>query len=356
MPTARPLSSIYKRVHEGVNYRLRTFAGGRWAHWCRPTSIGLLITELCNARCLHCDIWKNRGKEDSPTLDQWKAFLSNLRSWLGPVHVFLTGGEALLRPFTLELVAHGASLGLFVEILTHGFWTDQSKIESLALARPWRVTISLDGIGGTHDRIRGRNGFFDKTTTTIRTLQRVRTERRLDFIIQLKTVVMAHNLDDVCQVAHYANQDGMEVFYQPIEQNYNTAEDPAWFEHSDNWPRDTKKACAAVGQLIALKGQGLPIANSYAQLHAMIPYFQEPAASRVAVQSHSAHEQKQTCSALTMLQIQANGNVTTCQHKDPIGNIKSAPIREIWENRPRWWNDGCCLGRRVVADPKANHA
>src|SRR6476646_8723216 len=98
----------YKRVYDGVNYRLRTIGGGRWAAHCRPTSISLLLTELCNARCVHCDIWKNRGKEDSPTLDQWKTVVSDLRAWLGPVQVTLTGGEALLRPFTTDLVAYAS--------------------------------------------------------------------------------------------------------------------------------------------------------------------------------------------------------------------------------------------------------
>src|SRR2546423_13030403 len=144
----------YKRVYDGVNYRLRTFGGGRWASFCRPTSIVFLLTELCNARCVHCDIWKNRGKEDSPTPDQWKTVLSDLRRWLGPVQVTFSGGEALLKATTPEIVAHSASLGLFTECLTHGYWDDQSKIEKLALAKPWRLTVSLDGIGETHSKIR----------------------------------------------------------------------------------------------------------------------------------------------------------------------------------------------------------
>src|SRR5215468_417782 len=117
---SRIAATAYKRAYEGVNYRLRTFAGGRLANHCRPTSVAVLLTERCNARCVHCDIWKNRGQEDSPSVDQWKTVLKDLRHWLGPVQVTLTGGEALLRPFTPELVAHGTSLGLFVEILTHG--------------------------------------------------------------------------------------------------------------------------------------------------------------------------------------------------------------------------------------------
>src|ERR1041385_3301892 len=342
----------YKRVYEGVNYRLRTLGGGRWASHCRPTSIGLMLSYRCNARCVHCDIWKNRGKEDSPRLEQWKTVLSDIREWLGPVHIFISGGEALLKPYALEVAAHGSSIGLFVEFLTHGYWDDQSKIEQLALANPWRVTISLDGIGEVHNHIRGREKFFEKTATSIETLKRVRQERGLNFEIRLKTVIMNQNLNNVAEIARFANQDRMHVVYQPIEQNYNSGEDPTWFEHSNTWPRDTEKAVAAVNQLIQLKRAGLPIANSRSQLEAMIPYFRNPGELRIATQSHTAHEGRTLCSALTMLQIEADGAVTTCTGMEPVGNIKLDSIRRIWEHRPQWWEGGCCLEKRCSIPEK----
>jgi len=343
---SRIAATAYKRAYEGVNYRLRTFAGGRLADRCRPTFVGILLSERCNARCVHCDIWKNRGKEDSPTFEQWKDVLTDVRRWLGPIQATLTGGEAMLKPFAIDLVAHGMSVGLFMELLTHGYWPDQSKIEKLALADPWRVTVSLDGLGKTHSRIRGRENFFELTSTTLRTLQRVRRENKLDFIILLKNVIMDRNLDEAHDVARFAQDGGMQVFYQPIEQNYNTPEDARWFESSENWPKDTSKAVAAVEGLIRLKRAGLPIANSFAQLEAMIPYFRNPASSQVAVQAHSAHERRQSCAALTNLQIQSNGDVTNCTGQPPIGNVKTGSIRRIWETRPRVWEDACCLQRR----------
>jgi len=313
-----------------------------------------MLSYRCNARCVHCDIWKNRGKEDSPTLEHWKTLLSDLRQWLGPVHVFISGGEAMLKPYAIDVAAHGSSIGLSVEFLTHGYWDDQSKIEQLAMAQPWRVTISLDGIGEVHNQIRGREKFFEKSSTSIETLKRVRKKKGLDFEIRLKTVIMRQNVDNVCEIARFANQDGMHVFYQPIEQNYNTSEDASWFEHSNTWPTDTEKAVAAVNQLIQLKRDGLPIANSYRQLGAMIPYFRDPEALRIATQSHSAHENKILCSALTMLQIEADGNVTVCTGMEPVGNIKTERIQDIWESRPQWWEDGCCLERRCSVAEKAS--
>jgi MoaA/NifB/PqqE/SkfB family radical SAM enzyme len=341
------LDYLKRRIYEGVNYRLRTLANGRWAAQCRPTSIGLLMTERCNARCIHCDIWKNRGKEDRPSQEQWQTLLEDLRVWLGPVQVVFSGGEALLNPVTIELVRYASSIKLFVELLTHGFWQDQNKIEMLVAARPGRVTISLDGVGSVHNTVRGREGFFDRTEKTIQTLLRMRKASAPHLTIRLKTVIMKQNLADVCNVARFAQRHGVEVFYQPIEQNYNTVENPLWFEESDTWPDDTQCAIAVVRELKRLKSAGLPIVNSEEQLDAMVPYFENPAVHRVAVQAHAAHEKKLICSALTTLQVQANGDVTTCAAMPSVGNIKERSIREIWTSRPRWWESGCCLERRL---------
>ncbi|MBK9169037.1 MAG: radical SAM protein [Bryobacterales bacterium] len=338
--------AAYRRVHDGINYRLRSLAGGRFASLCRPASIILLLTEHCNARCVHCDIWKNRGREDSPSVEQWKTLLSDIRRWLGPAQVALSGGEALLKPWAPEMVRHGVRAGLAMEILTHGFWDDLSRIEETARARPLRITISVDGIGDTHTLIRGRERFWEKTLRTIKTLVRLRKSEDLGYAIRLKTVIMRQNLNDLASVARFAAAHGLDAFYQPVEQNYNTPEDPRWWEHSENWPDDPGRAIEAVNELIRLKSAGFPVANSPAQLDAMARYFRDPESSRVSVQGHSAHERRLHCTALTMLQIQADGGVTVCAGMPVVGNIRHAPIDEIWRNRPRWWQEGCCLTRR----------
>lgn len=156
-----------------------------------------------------------------------------------------------------------------------------------------------------------------------KTLLRMRKTLASPLTIRLKTVIMKQNLADVCNVACFAQRHGLEVFYQPIEQNYNTVENPSWFEERETWPDDIPSAIAVVRELKQLKSDGLPIVNSRDQLGAMIPYFENPAAHRVAVQAHAAHEKKLSCSALTMLQIQANGDVTTCSSMPSIGSIRN---------------------------------
>jgi MoaA/NifB/PqqE/SkfB family radical SAM enzyme len=338
---------LYKRFYEGLNYRLRLFAGGKWAAHCRPVTIVFLLTERCNARCIHCSIWQNRAKEEPPSVEALKSTLHELREWLGPVQVTFSGGEALLKPYTTELVRYASSLGLLVEVLTHGYWEDQARIEALARARPWRVTVSFDGIGEVHNKIRGRDDFFEKTSATIETLRRKRGKKEEPVPVLLKTVIMQHNLEHICNIAEFAAERNLQVFYQPIEQNYNTTEDPEWFQHSENWPIDPNRAVEVVNQLIAMKHRGKPIMNSVQQLQAMAAYFKAPAELRVAVQNHTAHEPRPICSALTNIQVQANGDVVLCPSIPAVGNIKNSSIRDIWRNRPHLWEKGCCLDWRV---------
>jgi MoaA/NifB/PqqE/SkfB family radical SAM enzyme len=164
---------------------------------------------------------------------------------------------------------------------------------------------------------------------------------------------MEHNLDEVAEVARFATQDGVHVFYQPIEQNYNTTENPLWFEASPNWPRDIDKTVRVVEDLIRLKREGLHIDNSYERLEAMARYFRDPAGLRIATEAHTAHESQPLCSALTTLQIQANGDVKACTSFPAVGNIRQTPIRRIWRDRPHWWERGCCIGLRQAAEQPA---
>jgi MoaA/NifB/PqqE/SkfB family radical SAM enzyme len=83
---------LYRRLYLSANYRLRSMLGGRLAGLVRPTSIALLLTARCNARCVHCDIWKNDGKEqDALTPAEWRQVLLEMRRWLGPVPICITG-------------------------------------------------------------------------------------------------------------------------------------------------------------------------------------------------------------------------------------------------------------------------
>jgi hypothetical protein len=154
-------------------------------------------------------------------------------------------------------------------------------------------------------------------------------------------------------VARFAGKNGMEVFYQPIDRNYASDADPLWFKTSRTWPKDPELAAATVHELLRLKKEGLPIANSVAQLEVMIPYFRDPAAMQSSIYSQAAHETASSCSALTTLQIHPNGDIRICAARPPIGTLKEKGVRELWRERPHYWENGECC-QAIAVNPTEN--
>ncbi len=74
------------------------------------------LTLYCNSRCVHCDIWKKEYPDDELTTMEVKCLYEQLRSWLGPYNLVITGGEALMRTDAIEVAVHAAQLGLIVDI------------------------------------------------------------------------------------------------------------------------------------------------------------------------------------------------------------------------------------------------
>ena len=137
----------------------------------KPTDVIILLTNRCNARCLHCHSWKLDSKISELTTNEWKKTLKELHKWLGPIFLSITGGETLLRKDSVEIAEYAAKLGFWAEFLTNGYLMDDKKAVQLVKSGVKRIKISLDGSKvEIHDLIRGKKGFFEKTTKALETL------------------------------------------------------------------------------------------------------------------------------------------------------------------------------------------
>ena len=148
----------------------------------KPLFINFPVTYKCNAKCTMCDIWKkysNNNKENNRTVDEEltakdiadfvqknKEFLSNLRS------IGFTGGEAFLRKDIVDIVkvVHEGLPWVDVGIQTNGLLPEliKERVSEIIRFNPdFKIAVSLDGIGNTHDEIRGVKGAFEKAVRTI---------------------------------------------------------------------------------------------------------------------------------------------------------------------------------------------
>ena len=130
--------------------------------------IDFFVTSRCNLRCSHCFYWRelNTASDTELSIDEIRKIA---QSFMHPVSLSLTGGEPFLRKDLKEIIeAFQAGCGTReVGIATNGTLTEnivetiRSVLEDGNLSS-LSVQVSLDGLEGTHDAIRGVKGSFQK--------------------------------------------------------------------------------------------------------------------------------------------------------------------------------------------------
>ena len=128
------------------------------------------LVRRCNLLCKHCySISGDVDFDGELSTAEVVRVLGDLKAARVPA-VILSGGEPLLRPDIYEIADHAKGLGLSVSLSSNGALIDDTHADRIAAARFDYVGVSLDGIGATHDRFRGRPGCFDASMAGIRRL------------------------------------------------------------------------------------------------------------------------------------------------------------------------------------------
>jgi radical SAM protein with 4Fe4S-binding SPASM domain len=125
------------------------------------------VTRACNLLCVHCYASADASPApDELTLDEGKTLLDDLRRFDVPAVLF-SGGEPMVRPDLLELIAHARAIGLPATLSTNGLLIDDAAADALAALDLRYAGISLDGSPDRHDKLRGLRGAFDRTVAAI---------------------------------------------------------------------------------------------------------------------------------------------------------------------------------------------
>ena len=327
-------------VHRAGHYRNRLAQEvARRTGWRmgRPADVIMILTYRCNARCVHCYSY-DMPRMKELTGAQWMAVCDELREWLGPVFLSITGGEPLLRKDAIDIAAHAAGRGLWVEFLTNGWVVDEAKAERLVASGVRRIKISLDGNSpDIHDRVRGVKGFHERAANALRLVSRKVHEAGADVQIYAKTAIMSINVDHLAPVVRLARElelYGVEL--QAIEPVYYSDQqgDPNWYKNNRLWIKEFPRAQRALDELRQLKREGFPILNSMVNLDLMEGYFRDPAAYSDWIHSHDYQKRKPDCRAwLGGLQIDPAGGMRMCHWMDAFANAADGNLREAWKHR-----------------------
>ncbi len=208
------MKAITKKLYRYSPYQLK-LARSLKNHkaYVPPKIVQVEITNLCNLKCIMCDRWK-WAKEDTSTSDslstQMLFNLFNEFADIGVNRILLTGGEPLIRADIAPLVRHISDLKMAITIFTNGTLMDREKAQALAAANAV-VFFSVDGVSGTHDKIRGVPGTFDAALRGIQNLVQAKKEGHFKGSVIINFTIQKSNITDVEPIFNVADKVGVDL-------------------------------------------------------------------------------------------------------------------------------------------------
>ena len=204
--------SVFRDLYENhVTKRFKVIA---------PTVLHINVNLRCNTTCAMCNIWELKSSQEL-TLQQLDAIFSD------PVYsrveyIVLAGGEPTLRSDLAEMVElmHTRMPRLKKLLLPSNVINRASvqkqypRIARYCAQNKIRLSlgVSLDGIGETHDKIRGVKGAFNKVMENIEFLKQLQKE--LPFNVGIDPTIFSMNVREMQKLKDLAEQLNMPITFQ----------------------------------------------------------------------------------------------------------------------------------------------
>lgn len=189
----------------------------------KPKWLVFMVTDRCNSRCLHCDIWRGEPTKDPLTPDEIEIALSD-PLFSEVEYILNTGGEPSLRHDLEEIILaeHKALPKAGIQLSTNGLLPDRViNVVKSAIKHNIRIDVgtSTDGIGEKHDKMRGVKGNFEKMDYLLHELVALRESHRDKLSIATQITLFEPTLDSLDEVRAYAQR--LDVYL--LEGWYNEA-------------------------------------------------------------------------------------------------------------------------------------
>ena len=189
----------------------------------KPRTLLLLINRGCNLTCSFCDLW---DRPQNMPLNQVLQLLDQALK-IGTKTLVITGGEPFMHPDLFTVVRAAKGLGLSVNITTNGTLIEK-KWDQLVDSGVDSLSVSLDGLAETHERLRGQAGCFKRS---MKGIQKLRADSEIGLSIYF--TANRENVHELVQVYELAQELGAGFDFWPV----NDAPDLALSEpqHQAAW-------------------------------------------------------------------------------------------------------------------------
>ena len=183
-------------------HALRSIVENRIAE--NPLNITLELTRRCNAKCDYCNHWKEQRQTEQEIAD----FVGIIRRY-NPFSVTICGGEPFMRKDALEVIK--AVVGVpgwrYTSIITNGWFLSEDRAQKLIDTGISQINVSLNYPDARQDTDRKLPGLYKKISHIVPWM----AARGAN--VQLNTIIMNDNLDDIVPIADQAAKWGASVMY-----------------------------------------------------------------------------------------------------------------------------------------------
>lgn len=169
-----------------------------------PFTIAWEVTRACAYACVHCraDAIPQRDPRELTTEESF-ALVDRLREFGSPILIF-TGGDPLMRPDLMDLIAYASEAGLRCSLTPTA--TALPTLERLTRAREAgirRIALSLDAPNPeTHDTFRQVQGSWERTMGILHRANEV------GLSVQVNTTVTRFNLEELPEMVPFVEEVG----------------------------------------------------------------------------------------------------------------------------------------------------
>jgi MoaA/NifB/PqqE/SkfB family radical SAM enzyme len=189
----------YSKLKKRVDYsRIKNMAD-----FPKPKNALIFLTMRCNLNCQMCHQKEFRAKNlnklhaDELSSKEIEKAIFSLKKF-GIKKICLTGGEILLRDDLFQILDCIKDNQMNIEFGTNGTLINENIAEKLKNYPITGVSISLDGLQESHDKIRGRIGAFNKTVKTIKILTK-NFDVGINFVLQKENIHDAEKVIKLCK-------------------------------------------------------------------------------------------------------------------------------------------------------------
>lgn len=182
-------------------------------------------TWKCNARCATCGAWKREDSEIQPKL--YNQIIEN-KAFHKLRKIIIEGGEPTMWNYLYDFLYRFMKFHpkCRTHVITNGFKTD--SIDNIAgslkkeFAKQLSWSVSLNGLGKTHDKSRGVKNVFDKTVASAQIL------KDHGYSVAFSYVPFAENVNEYDQLVDFCKLVDIPLWVCYYSKSAKFGEHQAW--------------------------------------------------------------------------------------------------------------------------------